>query len=196
MVNKKQHQQKMKKVNQLLAVGGMAIMLCLGANQLLAQNNPGGGGNGGNGGNRGGGRNFDPAQFQQRMMDRYKEALEITDEAEWKVIQPLVQKVMDARMAVGFGGRGFMRGGNRSAAADTTQPAQPQRGGFGQPSPEAEALQKAIDAKASGAELKAALQKYQDSRKKKQADLEAAQGELRKVLTPRQEAIASLQGLT
>jgi len=97
----------MMKLNQLLAAGGLAAVLCLSANDVLAQAG-GGGGGGGGGGRRGGGGpgggGFDPAQFQQRMMDRVKEALEIKDDAEWNIIQPLVQKVMDARMAVGFGG--------------------------------------------------------------------------------------------
>jgi gentisate 1,2-dioxygenase len=65
---------------------------------------------------------------------------------------------------------------------------------FGQPSPEAESLQKAIDAKAPKAELKAAVVKYQESRKAKQAELEQAQDALRKVLTARQEAIATVNG--
>ena len=65
----------------------------------------------------------------------------------------------------------------------------------GTPNPEADALQKAIDSKASKAELKAALEKYVASRKAKQAELEKAQADLRKVLTPRQEAIATLNGL-
>ena len=55
---------------------------------------------------------------------------------------------------------------------------------FGTPSPEAEALQKAIDSKASKAEMKAALDKYVASRKAKQADLEKAQAALRELLTP------------
>ena len=43
--------------------------------------------------------------------------------------------------------------------------------------------------------LKAALAKYIESRKAKQAELETAQANLRKVLSVRQEAIASLNGL-
>jgi len=55
-------------------------------------------------------------------------------------------------------------------------------GGFGgEPSPEADALQKAIESKASNSEMKAALAKYQESRKTKQADLETAQVNLKKV---------------
>jgi hypothetical protein len=43
--------------------------------------------------------------------------------------------------------------------------------------------------------MKAALAKYQDSRKAKQTDLETAQGNLKKVLTVRQEAVLTAQGL-
>ena len=174
----------MMKLNRMLLTGGLTAMLCLGAAQIFAQNAPGGGGNGGGRGGRG---NFDPAQFQQRMMDRTKEQLEITDDAEWKAIQPLVQKVMDARMSSMrgmFGRRGGQGGGGQGGGP-----------GGGTPNPEQEALQKAIDAKASGAELKGALTKFVEVRKQKQADLEKAQADLRKVLTPRQEAIACLNGL-
>ena len=138
--------------------------------------------------------NFDPAQFRQRMMDRMKEQLEVTDDTEWKAMEPLVQAVMDARMASMAGmGRGMF--GGRRGGGDNNG-GQPRRGPFGQPpSPEAEALQKAIDAKAPKAEVKAALEKYVAYRKSKQAELEQAQENLRKVLTTRQEAIATLDGL-
>jgi hypothetical protein len=191
----------MMKLNHLLLAGGLAAILCLSASEVLGQNAQGGGRQGGGrqgrGNNaQGGGRqqgNFDPAQFQQRMMERYKETLEVTDETEWKVIQPLVQKVMDARRAIGFGGRGMggrgQRQGGNNAQADQTQ-----RPGF-VPNPELEALQKAIDSKAASPELKAALAKFLEARKAKQGDLEKAQAELRKVLTPRQEAIAAVSGL-
>jgi hypothetical protein len=130
-------------------------------------------------------------------MDRFKEQLEITDDTEWKAIQPLIQKVTDAQraafadMARGrFGGRN--RGGNNSQGGD-----QGGRGGglFGTPSPEAEALQKAIEGKASKSELKTVIENYLAARKAKQADLEKAQADLRKVLSLRQEAIATANGL-
>ena len=89
-------------------------------------------------------------------------------------------------------GRGPRGGDNAAAGGDQGQ----RRGGmFGTPSPETDALQKAIDSKASKAEMKAALEKYLASRKAKQAALEQAQADLRKVLTTRQEAIATLNGL-
>ena len=69
-------------------------------------------------------------------------------------------------------------------------------GGFNpQQSPEAEALRKAIDAKAPTAELKARLAEFKAARQKKQADLEKAQEELRQLLTARQEAIAVTFGI-
>jgi len=187
-----------------MSLTGIAAF-CL-AGSLMAQNTGGQGGGGAGGGQgRGGpgGRNFDPAQMQQRMMDNLKEQLEITDETEWKAVQPLIQKVMDARRATMSGmGRGMFGGGMRrggpQGGADNAPAADQQnrRGGgmFGQPSPEAEALQKAVDAKAPKAELKAAVAKYNEARKAKQAELEQAQDALRKVLTARQEAIATLNG--
>jgi len=65
----------------------------------------------------------------------------------------------------------------------------------GNPGPELEALDRAIDAKATKDELKAAIAKLQETRKAKQADLEKAQGDLRKVLTTKQEAVATSLGL-
>ena len=137
---------------------------------------------------------FDPAQMQQRMMERYKEQLEVTDEQEWKAIQPLIQRLQEARMAT-MSGRGMFGFGGRRGPGGPDGADQGQRRFGPPPSPEAEAMQKAIDAKASKAELKAALEKYQAARKTKQAELEKAQEDLRKVLTARQEAIATLNGL-
>jgi hypothetical protein len=184
------------RISQWLVMAGVAAVMSLGANQVVAQPNNGGPGGGG----RQGRGNMDPAQRQQQMMDRLKETLEVTDDAEWKAMQPLVQKVADLnreiasdRMRMIFG-RGGPRGGNNGQPAD--QQGQQRRGGFGgPPNPDADALQKAIESKASKAEIKTALDKYVASRKAKQAALEQAQADLRKVLTSRQEAIAALNGL-
>ena len=64
-----------------------------------------------------------------------------------------------------------------------------------EPMPEAEALQKAIDNHASRAELKNALGKYVEARKRKQLELEKAQADLREVLTLNQEGTLVLMGL-
>ena len=63
------------------------------------------------------------------------------------------------------------------------------------PSPEAEALQKAIDDNAPTAQVKAMLEKYRAARKEKEGKLAQAQEDLRKILTSRQEAQAALMGL-
>src|SRR5438105_1263358 len=162
------------KTKQLLAMAGMALVMSLGAGTLLAQNNDNSknGDNSGQGRKRGGG-NFDPSQFQQRMMDNYKERLEITDDTEWNAIKPLIQKVMDARFASMRGGMGGMFGG-RNRGGDSSGGSSDQSRGRGGPggmsSPEADALRKAIDSKASNSELKTAVAKYVEARKTKQAE--------------------------
>jgi hypothetical protein len=176
------------KMSKWLVMASVAAAMCLSSNYATAQ------GFGGRG-------NFDPAQMRQRMMDRYKEALEVNNDDDWKAIQPLVENVMQARMEVmraggGMGGMGRMFARRRNTQQGGQQAGnQPQRRFGPPPSPEAEALQKAIDAKAPAAELKASMIKFVLARKAKQAELEKAQEDLRKVLTPRQEAIATLDGL-
>jgi hypothetical protein len=179
-------------MTQMLAIAGLACVASFGSNKAWAQQD--------NGGRRG----FDPAraqEFQQRRMDRLKEELEAKDD-EWTALQPLIQKVMDAQRAV-FADRigGFMRGGrgggdNAGGGGDNGGRRRGGGGfGMGEPSAEAQALEKAIESKASNSEMKAALAKYQESRKAKQTDLETAQANLKKVLSVRQEAILTAQGL-
>ena len=139
--------------------------------------------------------NFDPAAFRQRQLDNYRERLEVKSDDDWKKIEPLVGKVMDAQRAArtGLGGFGGGRGGG-AAAGGAGGAAGGNRFG-GAPSPEQEALQKALDDKAPADEVKAKLAKFRDSRKEKEAALDKAQEELRKALSPRQEAGAVLAGL-
>src|SRR5260370_33205555 len=179
----------MRRLNHIVAMTGLGIALCLGTNTSVVQN----------GGQGGGGRGrFDPAQMQQRRLDNLKEELDVKDDGEWKALESVFTKVMDAQREV-FSERvrGMFRGGRGGGDNGGDQGGRPRGGfgGFGTPSPEAEALQKAIDSKASNSELKAALAKFLEARKSKQADLEKAQADLRKVLTLRQEAAASLMGL-
>jgi len=193
----------MKRMSQLVAVAGFAAALLLSAGNLTAQDNnppPGDGQGGGRGGRGGrGGGNFDPAQFQQQMLDRVKERLEVTKDDEWTVLQPLVQKVFDARretMANGIG-RGFGRGGRPGGGAsggDNNSGGGGRPSFFGEPSAEAQALDKAIADKAPKKELEAALTKFRAAKKDKEAKLKEAQEALRKVLSTRQEAIAVANG--
>jgi hypothetical protein len=173
------------KLNKVLVMAGVAGLLTMGGGIVSAQQ-PGQGN-----------FNFDPAQMQKMMMDGYREQLEISKDEEWKLVEQRIKKVLDTRREVGFGGgmggmaRMFGRGGQQGGGQRAS--------GFGaffpKPGPEEEALQKALDAKASSAELKVALTKFIEARKQKQANLEKAQAELREVLSVRQEASATLSGL-
>jgi len=183
------------KLDQIGFMFGLAAVLCLSTGNLRAQERGANGNNNGDQaqGDRRGRGNFDPAAFQQRMMDNVKERLAFTNDAEWAAVQPLVQKVFDARRDVGFGGgMGFMRGGRGNGGGD---PGGARRNPAEASNPEAVALQKALDDKVPPAQLKTVLEKYRAAHGDKQAKLEAAQENLRKVLTARQEAQAVMLGL-
>jgi hypothetical protein len=182
------------KMNQLFALCGIVAALFCGASTVSAQNGGGGGGGGGGYGGRNGG-NFDPAQFQQRMMDGVRDQLGFTNDSDWNAVQPLVQKVMDARRDIGGGNnmRMMFRRNRDQNGGDNNRP----RNGFfgGTPSPEAQALQTAIDNNAPDAQIKDLLDRYRASQVKKQAVLKAAQDNLRAILSVKQEGTATLLGL-
>jgi hypothetical protein len=180
------------KLNRIISMCAVAAALAFSAGTVFAQDNGNGNDNGGQRRNRGG---FDPAQMQQRMMDNIRDTLNFTNDTDWSAVQPLVQKVMDARRDVSANSMralfGRNRGGNGGGAGGRGP------GGFfgGQPSPEAEALQKALDDDAPAAQVKDLLAKYKTAQQAKQAKLEQAQDALKSVLTSRQEAQAYLLGL-
>lgn len=209
--NKQNKNSQHMKINRILALCGVAAAVFVSAHNLAAQDNnnadqgaqPGGGrrnrgGQNGGGQNGGpGGGNFDPAQFQQRMMQRTRDNLGFTNDSDWSAVEPLVQKVMDARREVGFGGRGGFGGGRNNRGGQGGQGGQNGGGNnpFNQPNPDRDALQKAVDDNAPSAQIKDLLAKYEASQKTKRAKLASAQGDLRKVLTVKQEAAATLAGL-
>lgn len=141
----------------------------------------------GGGGGGGGGRNFDPAAMRERRLTQIKDALAPTDD-EWKVLQPKVEKLMDAQMAqmAGRGGRG--RGGPGGGG-----------GGNAPSTPLAEAaraLQTTLENKdASAEDIKAKLAALRDARAKAKEQLTVAQNELKELVTARQEAVLVSQGM-
>jgi hypothetical protein len=185
------------KLNRIITLCTMAATLAVGASNLFAQDSAGSGGDQGGGQRRqrgGPGGWGDPAQRTQRMVDGVRDRLDFTNDTEWDAVRPLVQKVIElqsdlrsSQMRAIFSGRnrGGDQGGDRSRGT----------GMFGQQSPEAEALQKAIDDNAPAAQIKDLLAKYKASQQAKQAKLEAAQDALKAVLTSKQEAQAYLLGL-
>ena len=121
------------KLNRIITLCAMTAALALSVGDIFAQDNGGGQGNGGQGngqrrnrqaggqqgGGSGGGGNFDPAQMQQRIMDSVKEKLEFTNDTDWSAVQPMVQKVLDARRDVGVGGgMRALFGGGRNRGGD------------------------------------------------------------------------------
>ncbi len=195
------------KLNRIITVCAMAATL---VSSAFAQDNggaPGGDQQGQNGGRRnrqgggpggGGFQNMTQEERTKMMLDGIKDRLEFTNDTDWSAVQPLVQKVLDARRDVGMGGGmramfgGRNRGGNNGGdqAGGNNRP----RGGgmFGQPSPEEESLNKALEDNAPAAQVKDLLAKYKASKAAKQAKLEAAQDALKAVLTSKQEAQAYL----
>jgi len=193
----KQDQEHYMKLNRIITMCAVAVALALSIGDAFAQNN--GGGNGGGRRNRGGnGGNFDPAQMQQRRLDNIRQQLDFTNDTDWAAVQPLFQKVLEAQQAARQGGgRGGFAGGRRggnNAQNGNTNANNGGNGGNG-PSPEALALQQAIDNDAPADQLKSLLAKYNASEKAKLAALAAAQADLRKVLTVKQESQATLMGL-
>ena len=193
------------KLNRIITLCAMTAALALSAGNLFAQDNGGnnagdqGGGQGGQrrnrqGGGGPGGGNFDPAAWQERRMARYQEQLGLTNQVEWDAVKPLVQKVTDAQRDV-FSGqmRGMFGGGRRGQGGPGGGQGGP--GGMLPADPTRDALQQALDDNAPTAQVKDLLAKYKASQKAKQAKLEAAQADLKKVLTTKQEAEAVLAGL-
>ena len=190
------------KVNTMITLCAAAVALILSSGNVLAQDDGGGpggpGGFGGPGGGGLGGGNFDPAQMQQFMLERIREQLGVTNDADWSAIQPFVQKVMDAQRGTqGNMGRMFGRGGPGGSGGPGAPGGQGGPGGFGQQQsdPAATALEQAIDNDAPASQIKDLLAKYKASHAAKQAALAAAQDALRKVLSVKQEAQATIMDL-
>lgn len=165
---------------------------------------------GGQRGQRGqGGRNFEEMRrnMEERMAERMKEQLEITD-AEWKVLQPRFQKVTELQRQAMGGGRGMMgmmmggRGGRGGQGGRPGQEGQ-QRG----PRPDGDRPQSAVQQAAEGLrtvlesdnpspeQLKSALGKLRSAREQAKQELLKAQGQLRELLTLKQEAMLCMMGI-
>jgi len=179
----------------MLMMAGLAVAMISSAGSLQAQDQQ----QKGRGNRGGGGGNFDPAQFQERMMEGVRNRLDVKDDTEWKAIEPLVKKVMDARReqlgssmrgAFGRGGGGGGGNGDNNGGGNRT------RGGFGgEPSPEEEALSKAVESKASKDELKTKMTAFRKAKETNEKKMHDAQDELKKVLSVQQEAAALQMGL-
>jgi hypothetical protein len=170
---------------KLAAVVAGLVLACGTVLPVVAQQ-----GGGGGGGGRG---NFDPAAMQAAMEARMKTSLGVSDD-EWKVLQPMIQKVNTARAATisrGFGGGGGGRGGRGGAGgggggggpAANTQPATPLA------TAQAALTETLANKDATPDQIKAKLDALRAARAKAREELTKAQDELKKVVTVRQEAV-------
>lgn len=136
---------------------------------------------GGRGGDRGG---FDRSQIMERIMDRYRENLGFSV-AEWKVVQPKVQAVMDNRISGASGMMSMFGGSRRGRGGDSST----------EKTPTSELRDLLEKDDASKGDIKAKLAAYRADRKAREAKLKKAQEDLRQLLTIKQEAQAVLSGL-
>ena len=149
---------------------------------------------GAGGGMAGGAAGFtmpDAKQMAQMQVTALRDTLGVTNDTEWNAIASLVTKVVviqtDVQMAEMARRMGPMMANLGGAGG-----ANP----FGTVSdPTGDALQKSLDNNASAAEIKAALARYRDARKQKQAELAKARDALKQVLTTRQEATLTMSGI-
>ena len=166
------------------------IVTLAAATPALAQRNDGGG-------------PPDFAEMRQRMLDRMKEMLSASDD-EWKVLLPKIEKVQQLQRDASTRGGMFMLFGPGGPGGGPGGPGGPP-GGFGGPGgdqPQSPVVEKAQDLRAalenkdtSPDQLKAKLQALRDARAKAKEDLTKAQGDLREVLTTRQESVLVMLGM-
>jgi hypothetical protein len=147
---------------------------------------------------------FDPAQMRQRMTERMKEQLGVND-AEWKVFEPRLTRVMElSRQGAGGGPGGMMgmmfgRGQRGGPGGDQGGPGGDRRGPQGTQT----GLQKAMtqlqttleNQSASPEEIKKQLTTVRQERVRAQQELAVARSELQKICTPRQEAQLVVMGM-
>ena len=168
-------------LKRTLILAGCVAALGLGTATLMAGRGAGGGGG------FGGGAGFNP----QAQLDTYRQAMNVTDDAEWTAISAAITKVTTARAAAmgGFGGRGGRGGRGGAGGAPAAAPA-------ATPLTDAiAALQKTLDDKAPTADIKAAIAKVEGIKKTNQTAYEQAQDDLRKLLKAPQEGYLVTQGV-
>jgi len=116
----------------------------------------------------------DPGAEAARSLTRLREAIRVTDDAEWAVISERIAAVQAA--------------GGGAGPKDKARPASPERTAQ-------DALRSAVRDGLPEAELRLRLARLGGLQREREARLARARAELRAVLTVRQEAVAVLAGL-
>ncbi|MEQ2007143.1 MAG: hypothetical protein ABMA26_10115 [Limisphaerales bacterium] len=151
--------------------------------------------------------NFNPDEMRARMAERMRELLDVKNDDEWKLINARLEKVQETQREVralsGNLGLLFTRSGDQGGGGDkggTRTRGTPGGGGGpggfgGTPNPDAEALSKAVTAKAPSEEMKQRLARVREARKVAEGKYDKSADDLRQVLTVRQEAVLVAVGL-
>jgi hypothetical protein len=124
-----------------------------------------------------------------RQLARLRERFGVKDDGEWAVIAERIAKVDEQRrsiVALATGGRGTAAAGERVKRSPRVAASA---------NPEYDALRSAVGEQYPDAEIKSRLARMHDAYEQHEAQLRAAQAELRAVLTIRQEAVAVMAGL-
>lgn len=135
------------------------------------------------------GPRFDRGEWATRMNERMREQLGASAE-EWEVLRPKFEKVTQAQRALRPGGFGFgRRGGPGGPGADDAEDASPLAAATRD-------LRETLDREdASAEDIQAKLTALREAREQARRELEAAQDELRALLTQRQEATLVMMGV-
>jgi hypothetical protein len=164
-----------------------AAWLLSGAGSLWAQAESGGGQSAA----------WDKSKTRTKMLERYHKKLEVTDDAEWSVIQKRLESVLwaehELQAALAAGQHKSHPSKSSASSMATNGRGQPARSFDGEE--DIRALQQSVEGKAAAQEIKPRLARVRELLKVRQEKLANAREELRAVLSSRQEAIALLSGL-
>jgi hypothetical protein len=140
-----------------------------------------------------GGQRGNMEQFRQRMEQRLKEQLGVSDE-EFKALQPKIETV--GQLQRELNARGGMMGGRRGRGGQAGPGGPNANAPTGPVATAREDLRKTLDNKSASAdEIKAKLTALRDAETKAQGDLDKARQELKDLLTQRQEAVLVMDGV-
>ncbi|MBI5767251.1 MAG: hypothetical protein HZA93_05600 [Verrucomicrobia bacterium] len=122
---------------------------------------------------------------ESRQSAKLRERLEVTDDAEWTVINERITRVEELRKTQLTGGRNLAASPDKAGRAERGSPA----------NQELEALKNAVRDQYPDAEIKARLARAHEVQQQRAAQLTRAHEELRAVLSVRQEAILVMAGV-
>ena len=186
-----------RKLLAAMAVLALTVAISGAGTAVVAQDGQGQGGQGqGQGQGQRQGRQMDPEQMRQRMMDNLRERLGASEE-DWQALEPKVQAVLEAQQQARAGGMGMgammgRRGGGQGQGGQGRGENQDQS----EIATAARELRTALEDEATDGEVIAQrLEAYRAARSKAQTQLKDAQEELKGLLTQRQEATLVMMSL-